>query len=281
MATNPGFKYQNALEEYKKAQTDEEKLKGLKLMFQTAPKHKSSEKLVSDLKNKIAKLKEKLIKTKKRAKKGFNISLKKDGAATISLVGTTNTGKSTLLKKLTGAKVKIEPYEYTTKKPEIGTLDYHGIKLQIVEIPSVFEDFEDSERGPTYLSIIKHSDLIILFFDTPKEKKLLDLEFDKAEIHIPILIYNNQENIPDEVWKRLAIIKVQTKMPGKKPTYPPVALKKDSNIKDLAIHVHKDFLKNFRFARVWGKSAKFEGQSVGLSHTLKDDDIVEFFFLIC
>lgn len=273
MATNPGYKYYDALEEYKKAQTDEEKLKALKLMLSTAPSHKSSENLLADIKNKIAKLKSKLEKTKKQAKKGFSISLKKEGAATIVLVGTTNTGKSTLLKKLTGAKVKIEQYEYTTKKPEIGIFDYHGIKLQIVEIPSIFKNFEDSDTGPTFLSMIKQSDLIILFFNTPEEKKLLDEEL--TDTNIPFLIFNDQEKIGDEIWKRLNIIKIKTKMPGKKPSYPPIALEKDSTIKDLAQHVHKDFIKNFKFARVWGKSAKFNGARCGLDHILEDDDIVE------
>jgi len=273
MATNPGFEYENALKVYNEASTEEEKLKALQLMHQTSPKHKSSEKLQADLKNKIAKLKAKIQKNKKRTKKGFNISLKKDGAATIALVGTTNTGKSTLLKKLTGAKVKIESYEYTTKKPELGILDYHGIKLQLVEIPSIFENFEESDKGPTFLSIIKQSDLIILFFNSPKEKKLLDKEL--SDVNLPILIYNQQKNLGDEIWKRLNIIKVQTKMPGKKPTFPPVALDKNSTIKDLAAHVHKDFLKNFRFARVWGNSAKFPGAQVGVNHKLSDNDIVE------
>ena len=43
----------------------------------------------------------------------------------------------------------------------------------------------------------------------------------------------------------------------------------------MAAHVHKDFIRKFRFARIWGKSAKFDGQQVGIEHKLKDDDIVE------
>lgn len=50
---------------------------------------------------------------------------------------------------------------------------------------------------------------------------------------------------------------------------------KSSTIKDMATHLHKDFIKKFRFARVWGSSSKFPGQSVGLNHKLEDDDIVE------
>ncbi len=46
---------------------------------------------------------------------------------------------------------------------------------------------------------------------------------------------------------------------------------------DLAERIHKDFAKNFRYARVWGKSVKFPpGQRVGgADHVLEDGDIVE------
>jgi len=191
MATNAGHEYANAMQQYQDAGSDEERLIALKLMYQKAPKHKSSEKLVGDLKNKISKLKAKLVKTKKQAKGSKGISIKKEGVATVSLVGTTNTGKSTLLKELTGAKVGIASYEYTTKKPEIGIFDYHGLKLQIVEIPSLFENFENSGRGPAYMALIRQSNLLILFFNKAKEKTLLDKEL--TDINLPILIYNKQK----------------------------------------------------------------------------------------
>ena len=39
--------------------------------------------------------------------------------------------------------------------------------------------------------------------------------------------------------------------------------------------LHKSFLDRFKFARVWGKSAKFDGQKLMTGHKLKDGDIVE------
>jgi len=276
MPVNPGIQYKKAEEEYAKARTTKEKLKALKLMLQTVPRHKSSERLQKEIETKISKFKKLQEREEQQIKKrGFQYSIKKEGAATIALVGTTNTGKSTLLNKLTGAKVTIASYPFTTKKPVIGIYDYKGIKLQIIEIPSITKNFSFTPLGPTFLSLIRQSDLIILFFNSPREKSLLDKELEDAEINLPILIYNNQESIGDEIWKRLNLIKVQTKMPGKKPSYPPLALKKGSTIKDLAQHVHKDFIKKFRFARIWGRSAKFDGQVVGLNHALADDDVAE------
>lgn len=274
MPINAGIEYQKAEEEYARARTTAEKLAVLNKMYQTAPKHKGAEKLLQEIKSKIAKLKG-VQERERQQKKGYQIAVKKEGAAQIVLVGTTNTGKSILLHKLTGARVEIAHYPFTTKKPEVGILDYKGIKLQIIEIPAVTEDFDKTENGATFLGIVRQADLIILMFNTPKEKSLIDNEIRKAGIDVPIMIYNNQENIGDEIWKRLNLIKVYTKEPGKKPSYPPFTLEKGSTVRDMASHVHKDFIIKFKFARVFGKSAKFDGAQIGLNHKLADDDIVE------
>ncbi|MBI2663019.1 TGS domain-containing protein [Candidatus Woesearchaeota archaeon] len=273
MATNPGYEYANALKKYHEAKTVNEKLKALHEMLQTAPKHKSAENLLADIKAKIAKYKKMVEKeaSQKRGKTKF--SIKKEGSATICIVGTTNSGKSTLLKDLTNAKPEIAPYPFTTKKPEVGTLDYNGIKLQVIEIPPIVKNFRDTKNGLAFLSIIRMSDLVILMFNNDKEKKLLEDEL--YDIDIPILTYTNQSNLNDKIWNKLGLIKVYTKQPGKEKDYPPVALKKGSIVRELAEHVHKDFVKKFKFARVWGKSVKFNSQRVGMDHIMQDNDIVE------
>jgi hypothetical protein len=95
-------------------------------------------------------------------------------------------------------------------------------------------------------------------------------------IRISVLKEGSLDKLKDKIWDTLGLIKVYTKEPGKKVRKDePVCLKKGSKISDMAVHIHKDFIRKFRFARVWGDSAKFPGQRVGLRHTLKDDDIVE------
>ena len=273
MPVNAGIEYGKAEQEYLQADTPEEKLQCLQKMLSLCPKHKSSEKLQKQIKTKIAKLKDSV---KKSAKKGSyqKISFKKEGAALICIVGTTNSGKSTLLNKLTNANAKIADYPFTTKKPVQGILDYKGIKLQIVEIPAIIENFHKTELGPSLLAVIKQSDLIILTFNTPEEKKILDKEL--ANISIKRIIYNEEEEFEEKIWNSLDIIKVYTKQPGKPRDYPPVALKKGATIQDLAEIVHKDFVKNFKYARVTGKSVKFENMRCGLDHILSDEDTVEF-----
>ena len=85
----------------------------------------------------------------------------------------------------------------------------------------------------------------------------------------------NLDAVKDALYELAGIIRVFTKSPGEEPAYPPIALKKGSTVLDVAKRIHKDFAKNFKYARVWGKSVKFPGQRVGADHVLEDGDIVE------
>lgn len=185
-------------------------------------------------------------------------------------------GKSLLLSKITNARPKLAEHEFTTKEPEVGMMDYKGIKIQVIEIPAVTENFYNRERGPLFLDIIRESNLIVLVYKNEEEKELVFNELYKNNMDLPIIYYNKEENIKELIWQRLNLIHVYTKQPGKKPDYPPVALKKNSTVIDLAEIIHKDFLKKFDYAKVDGKSVKFKWQTVGLNHVLADGDIVEF-----
>jgi ribosome-interacting GTPase 1 len=84
------------------------------------------------------------------------------------------------------------------------------------------------------------------------------------------------EEMKRAIYDMLDIIRVYTKAPGAKAEMnEPVILKKGSSIEDAAGSVHKDFLKNLKYAQVWG-SGKFDGQKVSRGHVLEEGDIVEF-----
>jgi ribosome-interacting GTPase 1 len=51
--------------------------------------------------------------------------------------------------------------------------------------------------------------------------------------------------------------------------YPPVS------VLDVAHTIHHELAESCRGARVWGPSARFEGQRVGRDHALADGDTVE------
>ncbi|MBN1574277.1 MAG: TGS domain-containing protein [Deltaproteobacteria bacterium] len=85
------------------------------------------------------------------------------------------------------------------------------------------------------------------------------------------------EDIRGKVFQMLDIIRVYTKSPGKKPDFSdPVTLKKGATVIDFASHIHKDFAKELKFARIWSKSAnKYEGQKVNRDESLTDGDVIE------
>jgi hypothetical protein len=85
----------------------------------------------------------------------------------------------------------------------------------------------------------------------------------------------NLDKIGELLFKRLNIIRVYTKKPNSEPSKIPVVLPKGSTIRDLAEHIHSDMLEYFEYAKVWGPSAKYPGERVGLEHVLEDGDIVE------
>jgi len=293
MPINAGFEFQKLEHELAEAETISDKIRILKKMLEVGPKHKSAENLRNDIKKRIAKYKKLLEKEKQHAKgKGKNIAVKKEGAAQVVLIGKTNSGKSLLLSKITNAKPEIAEYEFTTKMPEFGIMDYNGIEVQVVEIPAVTEDFLEKDNGPAFLSIARSADLIVIVALTEEDLKFVQRELNKANIDFNgLIVFNSAKEvknyyildfsgdvseIKEKIWSRLNLIYVYTKQPGKKKDFPPVALEKGTNVKGLALKVHKDFLKKFKFARVFGKSTKFDGQRCGLNHILKEGDVVEF-----
>tara|TARA_Y100000034_G_scaffold125608_1_gene175565 strand:- start:1794 stop:2639 length:846 start_codon:yes stop_codon:yes gene_type:complete len=277
MPINAGYEYENAEKEFHEAEGNSEKLKALQKMLSTAPKHKGTGALLKNIKERIKKYRELAAKEKKTKKGSSFLSIKKEGAARICIVGLTNTGKSTLLSKITNAKPIISEIEHTTKLPQIGILDYKGIKLQIIEIPAITKEYNETKHGLFFLSLIRESNLLILTLNNKSELTLIKEELKENDIDKRFLLYQKEtpKEVIEDIWKNLNLIKIYTKQPSKKRDYPPVALKKGSKIRDLAGEVHKDFIKKFKFARVWGKSIKHKGSRAGLDHKLKDEDVVE------
>ena len=85
----------------------------------------------------------------------------------------------------------------------------------------------------------------------------------------------NLDKLGELLFRRLDIIRVYTKKPNAEPSKTPVVLPRGSTVRDLAEHIHSDLIEHFLYAKVWGPSAKYPGERVGLDHVLEDGDIVE------
>ncbi len=266
MPINATVEYFRAEERFRNAKTKAEKILALEEMIRTAPGHKGAENLLAELKTRLAKLKRQ---TESKASR-MSFSIPREGDAQVCVLGMTQSGKSTLLKKLTNAKPKVSSIPFTTEKPVIGTCDYHGVKIQMIEIPSSFRR--------DYMSVVQNANAVVLVF---RDKKQLDeiQEIKKRfRIEKPVCEVSSEDSeevSKEKIWKSLGLIRVYTKEPGKKPEKKPIVLKKGSIVKDAVRSVHKDFLESFRFVRIWGPSAKYRGEQFGLEHKLGDGDVLE------
>lgn len=84
------------------------------------------------------------------------------------------------------------------------------------------------------------------------------------------------EELKELIFEKLDLMRIYMKEPGKKPDLDePLIIRSGATIKDVCDKLHRDFARRLRFARVWGKSAKFPGQQHQLNHELIDGDIVE------
>jgi ribosome-interacting GTPase 1 len=131
--------------------------------------------------------------------------------------------------------------------------------------------------------VTKRAILILNKLDLTKDAQYLkDLEnhfkgkFGLIAFPLSALYGTGTEELKQEIFKELEIIRVYTKEPGKPPVLAdPLILKKGSTVLDAAREIHKDFEQKLKYAKVWG-STKFEGQRVERDYKLQDKDIVEF-----
>jgi len=86
----------------------------------------------------------------------------------------------------------------------------------------------------------------------------------------------NLEAFREAIWDKLKLARIYMKRIGKDPDMKePMIMKKGCTIAVIGEKILKSHYRYFKFARIWGSSARFEGQKVGAEHVLVDGDIVE------
>lgn len=298
MPINAGYEYFAAEKKYLAAKTPEEKIACLEEMIKTAPKHKSSENFVANLKQRLNKLVERTEKTKKSGK-GTKKSIRKEGFQCV-IVGQANVGKSSILASLTNAKPRISEHGFSTLSPEVGTMDYGGVKAQIVDLPAIESDAFDIgivNTADCILAVItdfsqlekikekttrSSAPRIYIFskidLKSSEEKRKIEATLKSKKLNAVIFSTKEKdsEKIKEKIFDNMDVIRIYTKEPGKNPSIMPLVLPVKSSVKEAAESILKGFSQRVRETRITGPSGKFPNQRVGLSHILKDKDVVEF-----
>ncbi len=142
-----------------------DRIKELEEEIRRTQKNKATEHHLGLLKAKIAKLKKSVEKSGRTTKLG----VKKEGDATVAMVGFPSVGKSTILNLLTGAKSKVAEYEFTTVDCIPGVMVYNDAKIQLLDLPGIIEGAHEGKgMGRAVLSYARMSDLILLVTDVER-----------------------------------------------------------------------------------------------------------------
>ena len=307
--------YYKLKHQHEAAKTDEERLDLLEEMLRIVPKHKGSEKVVSDIRHRIAKLKKEPTATagKGVGKKGYSERIPKQGAGQVVLLGPPNSGKSQILANFTNAKPEVSPTPYTTTAPMVGMLPYENIQFQVVDTPSITPDFV----LPTVLTLTRNADLPLPVISLASDNLLDDIdvvvsllnEADREDADNGCLIVANQldaagaaerldilkefygdvfricpisaetgegkDTLLQEIYAELSILRIYPKAPGK-------AVEQDNPIVLFTGATVLDAARSlhkdfseFKFARIWGPQWH-DGQPVSRNDVVYDGDVVEF-----
>ncbi len=170
MPANLTPQYLEADRRFKAAKTVEEKVAALEEMLAVIPKHKGTEHLQGDLKRRLAKLRAEAEQARRR--RGFSISVEREGAGQVVLVGPPNAGKSALVKCLTKAQPEVGDYPFTTRRPIAGMMQFINIQIQLVDLPAISDEYME----PWVPSLVRPADLALLVVDLSRPSLLEDAE---------------------------------------------------------------------------------------------------------
>src|SRR5437773_2054961 len=173
MPANLTPQYLEAEKRYKQAVTPSDKVSALEEMLAVIPKHKGTEKLQADLKSRLSKCRAELQKPQGPGGKRSSLDIvEREGAGQVVLLGAPNSGKSSLLARLTHATPEIADYPFTTRFPLPGMMLFENIQIQLVDLPPVSHECWE----PRLFGIIRNADAALLLVDLSSPEMLEQLE---------------------------------------------------------------------------------------------------------
>jgi len=85
----------------------------------------------------------------------------------------------------------------------------------------------------------------------------------------------NIELLKEKIYEKLKFIRIYMRPKGGETDFKePLIAREGDTVEDICNKLHRRMKRAFRFGLVWGKSVKFGGQRVGLTHVLLDEDVL-------
>ncbi len=133
MPANLPPQYFDAEKRFRAAKSPPEKIAALEEMMAIMPKHKGTDHLRAELRSRMAKLTQ--MAAKKSGAQRASMTIDKEGAAQIAVIGLPNSGKSQLVTAITNASPTVAEYPFTTHSATPGMMAFENIKMQLIDTP--------------------------------------------------------------------------------------------------------------------------------------------------
>jgi len=148
----------------------------------------------------------------------------------------------------------------------------HNADILFREDASVDEFIDIIEGNRKYLRCL----YVINKIDTVSLDEVDRLAHMNHTVVISIAIKMNMDFLLFKIWEYLQFIRIYTKPRGKRPDFTqPLIMRSSSTIEHVCHSIHREMAANFKYALVWGTSAKHQPQRVGISHFIQDHDVVQ------
>lgn len=134
-------------------------------------------------------------------------------------------------------------------------------------VDRLIDALNGNRRYVPSLTVINKIDLL-----PPSEQRKLDSNAVKisAEKNVGI------EQLKAAIYDKLGLIRIYTRSRFEKADMDkPLMMRRDATVGDVCEAIHRDMRSLFKFAEVWGDSAKHPGQRVGLNHVLREGDVIQ------
>lgn len=161
MPANLTPQYHEADRRFKEANDPEEKLEALEDMIRLLPKHKGTDHMLADLRRRRSVLKKEIAKGRAKGKRGPSFRIPPEGGGQVVLIGPANSGKSSLLRRLTNAMPEVAAFPFTTREPVPGMMPYENIAFQLIDTPAITADF----MFPWMVEVARNADAAFLVAD--------------------------------------------------------------------------------------------------------------------
>ena len=155
-----------------------------------------------------------------------------------------------------------------------------GIRNAVVKIWGE-ADLSDLEDSILRELVFKKAIVVFNKIDMANRKNLAILEKFLENNRISFVETSAENGLGTETLKKmifstLRLIRIYTQRDGVK-AEKPIVVERGCTVKEIARIIHRELAERMKYARVWGKSVKIQGQQVGPEHILEDGDVIEIY----